>query len=77
MFPYVIKNGEDVLKEKWESDDVKAAVKQLKEGEELNLENAVKLVKDLTEKSSNNAGLKALQGIVYERGYDNGDLKAQ
>lgn len=69
---------EEVLTAKWDDETLKSAVKQLKEGEdEINLEAAVKLVKDLTESESENAGLKTIQGIVYQKGYESGDLKAQ
>lgn len=77
LFPFVNKNVEEILKEKWDDESVKKAVKQLKEGEEeLNLEGAVKLVKELTDSGSENPGLKTIQGLVYSKGYENGELKA-
>ncbi|XP_066142475.1 enolase-phosphatase E1-like isoform X2 [Euwallacea fornicatus] len=77
LFPFVTKNAEEVLKVKWEEEDVKSAVKKLKEGEEeIDLETTAKLVKELTENESDNPGLKALQGIISEKGYESGDLKA-
>ncbi|KAL1514009.1 hypothetical protein ABEB36_003338 [Hypothenemus hampei] len=77
LFPFVTKNAEEVLKSKWEEDSVKEAVKQLKEGEEeIDLDTAVNLIKELTESNSENPGLKTLQGIIYAKGYESGDLKA-
>ncbi|KAH1007817.1 hypothetical protein HUJ04_005010 [Dendroctonus ponderosae] len=77
LFPYVVKNVEEVLTAKWDDEAVKSAVKQLKEGDDdISLEAAVKLVKDLTESNSENVGLKTIQGIVYEKGYESDDLKS-
>ena len=77
LFPFVIKHVEEILKEKWEDDAVKEAVKQLKEGEELDLDGAIKLVKELTENGSENVVLKTIQGLIYNKGFDGADLKGQ
>lgn len=72
------KHVEEVLKAKWEDESVQKAVKQLKEDDDkLDLEAATKLVKELTESQSDNAGLKTIQGLIYEKGYKSGDLKSQ
>nr|CAH7718979.1 unnamed protein product [Callosobruchus chinensis] len=74
LLPYVTKQGEEFLKEKWEEETVKAAVKQLKD-DTLDAEGAFKLLKELTEKNDNNEGLKTLQGLIFKKGYESGDLK--
>lgn len=56
---------------------MKEAVKALNGEKELTLEEATKLFKDLTEASSDNVGVKTLQGLIYKKGYTAGDIKAQ
>ncbi|CAH2000660.1 unnamed protein product [Acanthoscelides obtectus] len=74
LSPYVTKQGEEFLKEKWEDETVKAAVKQLKD-DISDAEGAFKLLKELTEKEDSNEGLKTLQGLICKKGYESGDLK--
>ncbi|KAJ8966773.1 hypothetical protein NQ314_003311 [Rhamnusium bicolor] len=76
LFPYVTKQAEDFLKTHWENDAVKEAVKILKDSE-LDLAGATTAVKEFTEQNSENKGLKTIQGLIYKKGYENGDLKAQ
>ncbi|CAG9860759.1 unnamed protein product [Phyllotreta striolata] len=75
LFSYVDKQVETFLKEKWDDEAVKEAVKSLKD-DTLDQEAAVALVKELTEKNSDNKGLKTLQGLIYKKGYESGELKA-
>jgi len=77
LFPFVIKHAEEILKSKWEDKTISEAVKKFKDGDdEIDFENAVKLVKELTENGSENIGLKTIQGLVYNTGYESGELKS-
>lgn len=77
MLPFAASNADEFLKTNWEDEIVKEAVKTLNTEKDLNLEEATKLFKEFTEASSSNAGLKTLQGLIYKKGYDGGDIKAQ
>lgn len=77
LLPFASNNAEEFLKTNWEDETVKKAVKALNGEKELNVEEATKLFKELTEASSDNAGLKTLQGLIYKKGYAGGDIKAQ
>lgn len=77
LLPFAVSNVEEFLKSKWEDDTVKDAVKALNGEKELDVEETVKTFKELTEAGSDNVGLKTLQGLIYEKGYESGDLKAQ
>lgn len=41
------------------------------------MKTAAERIKTLTEENSPNEGFKKLQGLIYESGYEKGDLKAQ
>lgn len=76
LFAYSTKHAEEFLKTHWEDEDVKTAVKLLTD-EDLDVGKAVEFIKDLTEKNSNNAGLKKLQALIYQKGFENGELKSR
>lgn len=76
--PYAVKQAEEFLKSNWEEEAVKTAVKSLQDiSDELDLKKATDLFKELTEKNDENAALKTLQGLIYKKGYEDGELKAQ
>lgn len=75
LFSYVDKQAESFIKEAWEDETVKEAVKLLKDGD-LDQEAATALIKELTQKNSENKGLKTIQGLIYKKGYKDGELKA-
>ncbi|CAG9834521.1 unnamed protein product [Diabrotica balteata] len=74
LYSYVTKQAETFLKESWEEQEVKDAVKLIKD--DLDQEAAIPLIKELTEKNSDNEGLKKVQGLIYKKGYKSGELKA-
>lgn len=75
LFPFVIKHAEEYLKANWDVNEVKEAVKELKD-EELDIEKATKLLQQMTLDNEENKGLKTLQGMIYKKGYEDGELKA-
>ncbi|XP_060536022.1 enolase-phosphatase E1 [Cylas formicarius] len=75
LFPYVTKHAKEFLESQWDDKIVKEAIKELND-KESDLEAATKGVVELTEKGSDNKGLKTLQGLIYSSGYNNGELKA-
>lgn len=77
MFPYATKQADDFLKTNWDDEVVKEAVKLLQDNGDTDLKKATELFKELTEKNSENSGLKTLQGLIYKKGYADGELKAQ
>lgn len=77
LFPYVVENAEEFLKDSWEVSSVQEAVKKLDGEKELDLAGATKAVKEFTDSNSENPGLKSLQGLIYESGYKKGSMKAQ
>ncbi|KAL3286763.1 hypothetical protein HHI36_001256 [Cryptolaemus montrouzieri] len=74
LYPYVSKNIEEYLKNNWQDEEVKKAISQFEE-KDLDVLKATELVKTLTEKNENNIGLKAIQGLVFTKGYKDGELK--
>lgn len=44
--------------------------------ENLEIEKAVTIIKELTEKAENNVGLKKLHALISQKGYESGALKA-
>ncbi|KAG5869940.1 hypothetical protein JTB14_013786 [Gonioctena quinquepunctata] len=75
LFSYVTKQAEDFLKNSWEEKYVKDAVESL-QNDVSDVEEAINLVRALTEKGSENKGLKTIQGLIYKKGYESGELKA-
>lgn len=76
--PYVVKQAESFLKANWDDAEVQKSVKLLLlENVEANASAVAAAVKDLTEKSSDNEGLKNLQGLIARTGYEDGSLKGQ
>lgn len=76
LFPFAVKHAEEYLKANWESDDVKEAVKELPEGAEAEVAKAVEQFTKATNDDTDNKGAKSLQGLIYKKGYESGDLKA-
>ncbi|XP_975603.1 enolase-phosphatase E1 [Tribolium castaneum] len=76
LFPFVVKQAEPFLQEKWEEESIKDCIKLIKGDADLDLAAAVERVKALTQEDSSNKGLKTLQGLIYKDGYEKGELKA-
>lgn len=78
LFTFAKENAQNVLKDNWEDEEVKKAVKFLQDGDaELNVDGALEVFKKLTDEDSDNQGVKTLQGLIYKKGYSDGKLKAQ
>lgn len=77
LFPFAVTQAEAYLKTNWEDAAVKEAVKNLNPEKELDASAAFETIKELTDKNSENIGLKTLQGLLFKKGYEDGDLKAQ
>ncbi|XP_044745633.1 enolase-phosphatase E1-like isoform X2 [Coccinella septempunctata] len=74
LYPYIIKNAEEFLKNSWETEEVKKSIEQFEE-KDLDVTKAAEVVKNLTEKDDSNKGLKTIQGLLLKKGYDSGELK--
>lgn len=73
-----MQHAQEFLKAHFEEEAIKNAVKEFQEGDkELDLEAAFEAFKTFTEKDSDNKGVKTIQGLIFEEGYQNGSLKAQ
>lgn len=75
LFPFADKNCEEYLKANFEKEDVKKAVKLLKD-DIADVDAAVSTFKQLAADNSDNEGLKLIQGLIYKEGYDSDKLKA-
>ncbi|KAK9871925.1 hypothetical protein WA026_015172 [Henosepilachna vigintioctopunctata] len=74
LLPYVTKSVDEFLKSSWEDEEVKKAVSQFEE-KDLDVTKATEIVKTLTEKNDSNVGLKTIQGLIFKKGYESGELK--
>lgn len=74
LYPFIIKNAEEFLKNSWENEDVKKAISQFEE-KDLDITKATEVIKNLTEKDDSNSGLKIIQGMLLKKGYESGELK--
>lgn len=79
LYAFAKKNIEEYLTSKWDDEEVKKLVAELKgDGEELaDVTKAVERFNTLTDENSVNVGLKTMQGLLYKQGYEKGELKAQ
>ncbi|KAK4884557.1 hypothetical protein RN001_000828 [Aquatica leii] len=77
LFAHINEEAAAFLKKNIEDEEVKKALDGIKiKDQELNTEEAVELIKKLTNENSENASLKTLQGLISKEGYQNGTLKA-
>lgn len=78
LYAFAKKNIEEYLTSKWDDEEVKKLVAELKgDGEELaDVTKAVERFNTLTDENSVNVGLKTMQGLLYKQGYEKGELKA-
>lgn len=75
LFPFADKNCEEYLKDNFDNEDVKKALKLLKE-DLPDVAAAVAAFKELSAGGSDNEGLKIIQGLIYKEGYASEKLKA-
>jgi len=77
MFEYSKFRLEDYLKKHWEEEQVKSIISSLSQKlqENISLEKAVYIFKELIEKDVKDTLLKELQGHIWEEGFKSGELK--
>nr|XP_023016910.1 enolase-phosphatase E1-like [Leptinotarsa decemlineata] len=76
LFAYILKQAKEYLKKSWEDEDVKEAIRLILKNDAVDIEETVRIIKELTEKNSDNKGLKTLQGLISKKGYESGNLKS-
>ncbi|XP_018332367.1 enolase-phosphatase E1 isoform X2 [Agrilus planipennis] len=74
LFKFASDNIQSFLELNWNKEEVQHALKLLS-NKSTKLEEAVEMVKEKTNKNEMNEGLKVLQGLLYQKGYEK-DIRA-
>lgn len=74
LFPYVVKNGEEFLKNNWDDENLKNIISEFNE-KDLDATKTSNLLKQFTKEKSKNQAFKKLQALIIEQGYVKGDFK--
>lgn len=77
LFPYTKEHIKEYLQAHTEDVAVKEALKEIQGEKKLDPEGLVETFKTLTDKDTDNKGVKTLQGLILKKGYDSGNLKGQ
>ncbi len=77
MFPYSLQRLGSFLKENWDTQEVRQIINLLSQklSKQVSLEEATEIFKEWIEKDLKETALKELQGLIWEEGFKNGELK--
>lgn len=82
LFPFFVKHFREVLPKHGDQDEIKRQIQSVKstvleeEGKTISDEEAMQQLEDWVRNDRKHTALKALQGIVWRTGYENGELKS-